>query len=202
MGRYREMSSIGRFIWAAGPDVLGTVGRIGFSLAVKAGPLPDGAFVVASNHYSHFDVPVIGIAVRRPVRFLATAELAEANAPMAKMLDWSGSIPLRKDGWPIGAMRTALEILDAGVPVGIFPEATRAAGWGQEPLKRGAAWLAIRANVPLVPVAVKGTDRVFGLDNKLRRGSISVTVGPPLTGTGVEEMMDEWRLWVGTELGR
>lgn len=164
-------------------------------------PCRTAASFVASNHCSHFDVPVIGVALRRPVRFLAVAELADASAPMAKLLDWSGSILLRRDRWPVGAVRTALETLDAGVPVGVFPEATRAVQWGWEPSKGGAAWLALRTNVPLVPVAVKGTDRVFGVDNKLRRGSISVTVGPSLTGTDVKELMGEWRMWVGTELG-
>ena len=85
----------------------------------------------------------------------------------------------------------------------LFPEGTRVGRFGDGPLKPGAAWLAVRAGVPLVAVAVTGTDRVLGLDNKFRRGRVKVIVGPTLhhQGSGreaVNDLMNRWRDWIAS----
>ena len=166
------------------------------------GPLPPGPFVVAANHFSHFDPPVVGAVIGRPIRFLAVDELHDVSWA----LDWTvsvfGSIPLTRTGIPLGALRTALARLAAGEVVGLFPEGTRVAEWGDREPKRGAAWLALRAGVPLIPVAVKGTDRVFGLDNRFRLGRIQVSVGPALLGDDPETLTRAWAEWTTEELSR
>ncbi|HSM43707.1 MAG TPA: hypothetical protein VK969_01680, partial [Acidimicrobiia bacterium] len=71
----------------------------------------------------------------------------------------------------------------------------------------GAAWLAARAGVPLVPMAVSGTDQVLGVDNRLRRGRVVVEVGPPLSAVSsqrqaVDDLTASWANWVSQALSQ
>ena len=194
-----------RFLWSAAPPVIRALGRVFFSYRIeREAPLPEPPFVIAANHYSHFDAAVVGAAVGRPVRFLALEDLFGAN----RLLDWLiigfGSIPTPRTRHPISAVRTALGALDAGDIVGVFPEATRVSHWGTLPPRRGAAWLAKRAGVPLVPVAVLGTGRAFGLDNRLRVSTVRVIVGQAIAPEDgdVGQLSERWAGWVGRQVER
>lgn len=160
--------------------------------------LPPPPFVLAANHYSHFDPPVIGAALGRRVRYLALEDLFVANRLLEWLITGFGAIPTPRHRHPIRAVRTALAALDSGEVVGVFPEATRVSHWGIVPPKRGAAWLALRSGVPLVPVAVIGTGRVFGLENQLRRFPIRVVFGEPMEpgDADVEFLISAWTKWM------
>jgi 1-acyl-sn-glycerol-3-phosphate acyltransferase len=193
------------FLWNVAPPVIRGVGRAFFALrVVREAALPPPPFVIASNHYSHFDPAVLGAAVGRPVRFLALENLFGVNA----LLDWLmvgfGSIPTPRDRYPITAVRTALRALDAGDIVGVFPESTRVSHWGTLPPRRGAAWLARRAGVPLVPAAVLGTGRAFGLDNRLRPAQVRVILGAPIIWEEGEtdQMLTQWSDWMTSRIER
>lgn len=188
-----------RLLWRVAPPVLRGVGRAFFSLRIeREAPVPDPPFVVAANHYSHFDSPAIGAALRAPVRFLALTDLFGVS----RVLDWvvvgSGAIPIPRRGIPLAAMRTSLAALEAGEVVGVFPEATRVSHWGTLPPKRGAAWLAVRAKVPLVPVALIGTGRAFDLDNRLHRAPITAVIGKALGSeeADVRDLTERWAKWM------
>ena len=76
---------------------------------------------------------------------------------------------------------------------------------GAEPIKRGAA-ARHPAAVPLVPIAIEGTDRVMGIDNRLQRGSVRIAIGPalhpdPAAADPVAGLMDRWRRWIDNRLG-
>ena len=181
------------------------VGRVGFSLKVEHhADLPMPPYVLAANHYSHFDPPAVGVAAGIPIRFLALDDLFGVH----RLLDWLitgfGAIPIPRTRRPIRAVRTALAALEAGEVVGVFPEATRVSHWGTLPPKRGAAWLAKRAGVPLVPVAVIGTGVGFGLENRIRRAKIRVIVGAPIDPKvgDVDSLTRRWAEWVGEQVGR
>lgn len=186
-----------RMLWAAASPIFRGAGRALFSLRIdRTGVLPDPPYVVAANHYSHFDGPLVAAALRLPVRFLVVEDLLGERP----LLDWlvlgAGAIPLPRRRIPLGALRTALAALEAGDVVGVFPEGTRVSHWGTLPPKRGAAWLAARARVPLVPVAVVGTGRAFDLDNRLHRAAIRIVIGPALVGGDAAEMTEKWAAWV------
>ncbi len=150
--------------------------------AVRRCRPPAGPYVAAINHLSHLDPPIAGLALGRPVRFLALDELW-GNAVI---LDWVfnlfGAIPFpRERRYPVGAFRAALRHLEAGGIVGVFPEGRRVRDWGEAPVASGAAWLATRADVPIVPVAVWGTQHAMPLDGmRIRRAPIRVVVGCPI----------------------
>ncbi|HEX6221949.1 MAG TPA: lysophospholipid acyltransferase family protein [Acidimicrobiia bacterium] len=194
-----------RFLWRVAPPVIRGVGRTLFALRVeKEADLPPPPFIVAANHYSHFDPAVVGAVIGTPVRFLAVESLFGTN----KLLDWLiigfGSIPTPRGRHPVKAVRTALEALDAGDIVGVFPEAMRVSHWGLLPPRRGAAWLAKRAGVPIVPVTVVGTGRAFNLDNRLRPARVRVVVGraiPPDSGD-LDGLTERWARWVTSQIAR
>jgi 1-acyl-sn-glycerol-3-phosphate acyltransferase len=129
----------------------------------RIGPeLPAGPLVLAANHYSHVDPVVVSFAAGRPIRFLAVDELFGRSTFFDRLTLWLGAIPMSRTKAPLGALRLALAELAAGGTVGLFPEGIRVSEWGEVEPKRGAAWLARRAGVPLVPIAIAGTDLVLG----------------------------------------
>jgi 1-acyl-sn-glycerol-3-phosphate acyltransferase len=195
--------ALGRVLWRIGPPLIRVVGRIGFSLGhERLATLPPPPFVIAANHFSHLDPPAIGAVLGGPIRYLALDELAGANRFLAGVLPTFGAIPVSRTRLPIAAIRSALSCLERGEVVGVFPEGGRVARWGDAELKRGAAWLAIRAGVPLVPVAVIGTDHAMGLDNRVGRAAIRVVVGPPLSPRDADPtiLTERWSLWIESQL--
>ncbi len=199
------MPAHSRFLWRVGPPVIRGVGRAFFSLRVEQqAALPPPPFVVAANHYSHFDSPAIAAALDVPIRYLALDDLFGVNP----LLDWLilgfGAIPTPRDRLPIRAVRVALARLEAGEVVGVFPEATRVSHWGTLPSKRGAAWLAVRAKVPLVPVAVVGTGRAFGLDNRLHRAQSRLVIGRAIQPkqSDATTLTRQWEDWMTSQISR
>lgn len=199
------MPAQGRFLWSAAPPLFRGLGRVFFSLKIeREADLPPAPFVLAANHYSHFDSPVIAAAIGLPVRFLALDHLFGVN----RLLDWLlygfGSIPTPRERLPIRAVKVALARLEAGEVVGVFPEATRVSHWRTLPPKRGAAWLAARSGVPLVPVAIIGTGRAFGMENRLHRAPIRVVVGRAIEPEGYDAttLTVRWAEWMTGQVDR
>ena len=134
-----------------------------FPLTIEGGErVPDGPLVVAANHFSHLDPVLVTLAVGRPIRYLAVDELYGRSAFFDRLTLWLGAIPLPRSRAPLGALRLALAELAAGGTVGVYPEGMRVWAWDESRPKRGAAWLARRAGVPLLPVAVAGSEEALG----------------------------------------
>lgn len=198
----------GRALRAGLPAVVRTVARVAWRLEVRPGPgLPDPPFVVASNHHSFLDPLLVGSVLRERIRFLGLVDLFGNYRWLDLALEVFEVIPLRRGVVPLGPVRTALSHLERGGAVGLFPEGTR--HWDFDPGRAlpGAAWLAARAGVPLVPMAVSGTERVLGVDNRLRRGRVVVEVGPPLSALSsqreaVDDLNARWARWVSQALSQ
>ncbi len=178
-----------------------------WDLEVLGPPLPEGPLVVAANHYSMLDVALAGKALG-PVRYLAVDELYGRSLALDWFMDWWGGIPLPRGRTPLGAMRTALGHLDAGGRVALFPEGRRVWTWGEARPLRGAAWLAQRAGVPLLPVAIAGSEQTMGRGaTRLTPWPIRVEVGEPIhpadyprSVAGTWLMMSDWERWVDGRL--
>ena len=140
--------------------------------------LPKGGFVLACNHVSSFDPWVLGMPLwpRRFLRFMAKSELYWP--PLKYVLNRVGAFPVRRGQRDIQAIEKAVQLAREGHIVTMFPEGTRRTKglvkrFEARP-RSGAARIALEAGVPLVPAAVKGTD-------KLRRlGRLSVVYGTPV----------------------
>lgn len=199
----RRMSSRSWLLWTLSPPLLRGVGRSFFSLKVEwQGSWPEPPFVMAANHYSHFDAPLIAAVLDTRIRYLGLIDLFEADPVLAWLAEGFEAIPTPRHSAPIKAVRTALATLNGGEAVGVFPEGARASHWGVLQPKRGAAWLANRADVPLVPVAILGTGRAYGLDNDLEFSPIRIIGGKALPPAPVEELMSAWSTWISEQVRR
>lgn len=193
-------------VWGWLPPLVRAVGRVAWRLEVDHGEgLLDPPFVVAANHHSFLDPFLIGASLRRKVRFLALDDLFGNYRLVDRALTAFNVVPLKRGVVPLGPMRTALAHLSKGGVVGLFPEGTRNQNFNPARVRPGAAWLAVREGVPLVPVAITGTERILGVDNRLRTGRVRIAVGPPMLSVGtdraaVEELSRRWSGWVADRL--
>ena len=211
MARIGEFSRFGRLLWwLSWPPARVLAMWWPYSVEYR-GKVPRGPYVAAINHLSHLDPPFAGLALRRPMRFLALDELWGHAWILDTIFRVYGAIPLpRESKRPIGAIRAALRELDAGRAIGVFPEGRRVEEWGEAELKRGAAWLALRTGAPLVPVAIWGTQHSMPKDRlSIRRARIRVVVGEPLWPSGYQTsadpigaMTEAWREVMDQELRR
>ena len=121
----------------------------------------EGPLVVASNHGSHLDPPLLGHALGRPVAFMAKAELF-AIPLLGAVIRACGAYPVRRGASDREAIRTATAKLEEGWATGVFLDGTRQAnGRVNNPLP-GAALLAARSSAPLLPVAIVNSHRALG----------------------------------------
>jgi 1-acyl-sn-glycerol-3-phosphate acyltransferase len=193
-------------IWSVTPPVIRGVSRALWRLRVEGeADLPGPPFVVAANHYSFLDPLLVGAIIPERIQFIGLSDLVGNYRAVDLAIDTFGMIQVTRGKVPLGAMRQALACLVSGGVVGLFPEGTR--HWTFDPANAlpGAAWLATRADVPLLCVAIRGTDRVLGVDNKLHRGRIQVVVGPALRHRGegreaVDDLTRRWGEWVAPRL--
>jgi len=140
-----------------------------------------GAFVVAPSHRSLLDIPFAACITRRRIRFLAKRELF-ASRWGARLWRALGGIPVDR-GSPTAraALRACEEALRAGEPVAVFPEGTRHRGPRLGPLYDGAAYLAARVGVPIVPVGIAGSEEILASGRAVPRlHRVAVVVGPPI----------------------
>ncbi len=128
--------------------------------------------MVAANHESLLDPPLLALAAEQPLHFLAKVELWRYR-PGGWLMDALGGIPIRRDRRDLVSVGRAEELLRDGETIAIFPQGTvRGGTW-----TRGAARLALLTGSPLVPVRIVGSARA------LSRGRI----GSPLTRVVVGE---------------
>jgi 1-acyl-sn-glycerol-3-phosphate acyltransferase len=138
------------------------------------GRVPPGPCVVAANHESLLDPPLLALAARQPLHFLAKVELWR-YPPGAWLMDALGGIPIRRDRRDLLSVGRAEELLHEGEAVAIFPQGTVQGGvW-----TRGAARLALATGAPLVPVRIVGTKRALS-KGRVRFSRIRIVVGEPI----------------------
>jgi len=144
--------------------------------------LPEaGGYIVAANHASHLDPPIVGQFLPRQVAFFARKTLWKPGVA-SWWLDKVGTIPVDRDGGTsLDAVRRVLDALASGRVVIVFPEGTRSLDGRLQSPKPGIGLLACRAQVPVVPARVFGSFEAFGKRASLRLGTpVSVTFGRPL----------------------
>ncbi|HEX6310528.1 MAG TPA: lysophospholipid acyltransferase family protein [Acidimicrobiia bacterium] len=139
-----------------------------------------GAYVVAPSHRSLMDIFFTGYITRRRIRFMAKRELFE-NRFLAWLFTALGGFPVDRGTADRGALRAAREALENGEPVAIFPEGTRGHGPEIGPLFDGAAYLAARLGLPVVPVAIGGSEEILASGKVLPRiRRVGIVVGEPV----------------------
>ena len=153
--------------------------KVGFRLRARGVEnLPGGGYVLAANHTSNFDPWPLAVPLfpARQVRFMAKSELF--NPILKPILVGGGAFPVRRGEADVDAINRAVELVRNGEIVVMFPEGTRRKKGLRKKYEArahtGTARIALAANVPLVPAAIKGTDRLT------RLGPLRVAYGPPI----------------------
>jgi 1-acyl-sn-glycerol-3-phosphate acyltransferase len=137
-----------------------------------------GGFVLSPNHLSNLDPWPLGLPLfpERQIRFMAKVELF--RSPLWPLLKLGGAFPVHRGEGDKVAIDTAVRLAREGEVVAIFPEGTRRRKGlvkkHQPRAHTGAARVALEADVPLIPAAIAGTDRIT------RLGPLRVAYGPPV----------------------
>lgn len=146
-----------------------------------------GAFVLAPVHRSFIDFGLISALTRRPVGFMGKESLWK-NRYFGAFISHLGAYPVNRGAPDRESLRRTLAILEGGKPLVLFPEGTRRSGPVIEHLAEGAAYVASRAGVPIIPVGIGGSERALPKGKALPRlVRIQVLVGEPLMPAPIAE---------------
>lgn len=120
----------------------------------------EGAFVLCGNHVHALDAPALVVTAKRKIVFMAKAELFEN-----KFIKWLAGvfevIPVKRGKQDLESMKKSLKAISNGDILGIFPEGTRKGLSKNVKVKTGAAFMALRTGVPIIPVGIQGTFKPF-----------------------------------------
>jgi 1-acyl-sn-glycerol-3-phosphate acyltransferase len=170
------------FTWAIGRPTIGGAATLASRLRVygKERVPPTGGCVVASNHFSWLDPAVLGAASPRILYYMAKVEAHRAPG-FGAFIRAFGCFPVRRGESDREAVRTMRRIVAEGNALGLFVEGTRQRSGVPGEVQPGAAMVAIQEGVPVVPVAIHGTESW-----SLRHPSpVSIAWGEPLTFEGL-----------------
>lgn len=155
-----------------------------------------GPLILASNHLSFMDSMVIPVTVPRRVAFLAKSDYFTGTgfkgALSREWFTFFGMIPVDRDDSRSAqqSLEAALEVLGSGGAFGIYPEGTRSLDGRLYRGRTGVGYLALTAGVPVVPVALSGTEKLQPVGSRLPRlAKVTVSFGKPLDFTGRFEGM-------------
>lgn len=118
-----------------------------------------GAAILAANHESLADPFFLAVATKRPIHYMAKAELWR-NPLVGRLLDWGGTFPVERGGGDSDALRHGVRLLEEGALLGIFPQGTSRPR-RDRPFLRGAARLALATGAPLIPVRLVNTEKAL-----------------------------------------
>jgi 1-acyl-sn-glycerol-3-phosphate acyltransferase len=121
-----------------------------------------GACILACNHASHLDPPLVACAVPHRIMYFMARDTLFDDSIVGKGLRMIRTIiPINRESGDVGAIRKGLSALRQGHPLALFPEGTRTSDGNLQPVKGGLGLLIVKAGVPVVPVYVHGTFEAF-----------------------------------------
>jgi 1-acyl-sn-glycerol-3-phosphate acyltransferase len=155
----------------------------------RANLVHDQPYVFMANHASSLDIWAVFVAIPRRIRLIAKKQLA--RIPLFGWVMWAGRFIFidRQNG--VAARRSmdvACQRIHDGISVLLFPEGTRTRDGRLGPFKKGGFHLAIKAGVPIVPVALRGTRELMPSGSfLLRSGTMTAIIGEPIATQGLSD---------------
>ena len=149
---------------------------------------PTGGLIVASNHISFWDPPLVGTAAVRELHFLAKEELFRTPL-LGPLIRAFNAIPIRRGVADLSGLTKAMEVLRAGRALLMFPEGTRARDGELHAARPGVGMLAVATDARIVPACIGGSNRPGKW--LTHRGRVRVSFGPVRT----------WRELAGSDAG-
>ena len=159
-----------------------------------------GTFILAPSHRSTLDIPVAAATTRRRLMYMGKDSMWKVK-PIGKLLSLLGTFPVTRGSADLEALKRCIAVLERGDPLVLFPEGTRHHGRTIEPLFDGAAFIAYKTGVPIIPVGIAGSEEIWPPGTKLPRPKKCVAVvgdaiyPKDLNGSrATREMMSEFTL--------
>jgi len=140
-----------------------------------------GGCIIASNHVSYLDPPVVAVGIKhRVVHFMARDTLL--STPFARwFLTGVQVLPMDRTRGDVGALRKGISLLKSGKVLGLFPEGTRSPNGEMQSAKGGIGFLIAKAEIQVVPAYVDGSFQAFPKGAKrIKRGRVRVFYGKPI----------------------
>jgi 1-acyl-sn-glycerol-3-phosphate acyltransferase len=160
------------------PRVLRLLG--GFEVHGLENVPASGGAIIAANHTSYLDPPVVGVALPRRSYYFAKKELFQVPL-FGRIIRKCYAFPVDREGTDRVAIRNAVKVLKAGELLTLFPEGGRSPDGSVQEGTPGVAFIAKQAGVPIVPCALKGVDQVLPRRGwYLHRGRVAVRFGTPI----------------------
>lgn len=139
-----------------------------------------GAFLLAPIHRSNIDTPLAAAVTRRRLRFMGKDTIWKFK-PIGWIISALGAFPVTRGTADREALKRCVAVLEAGEPLVLFPEGTRQSGPIVQPLFDGAAYVAVKAGVPIIPVGIGGSEGVMPKGSKMiYPRKCVVVVGEPI----------------------
>jgi len=140
----------------------------------------NGAVILAANHASILDPPLVGAALHRPINYLARKSLFRFPGVGALLRSWN-AVPVDRDGGGAAGLKAILDRLLAGGGIILFPEGTRTRDGQLQPARSGIGLTVIKSSAMVIPVRTFGTFEAYGRDVKIPRPEkIAVKYGVPM----------------------
>lgn len=140
-----------------------------------------GGVLLAANHASHLDPPMIGCQISRQIAYFARKTLWKGGIS-TWWLDSVGTIPVDRDGGQdVSAIKRVLKALKEERGLILFPEGTRSPDGRLQPAKAGVGFIACKTQVPVVPVRIFGSFEAFGKGRRMKPGTpVTIVFGKPI----------------------
>jgi len=146
----------------------------------------EGAFVLAPTHRSNLDIPIVAAVSSRRLRYMGKNSLWKFR-PAGHFFSALGGFPVTRGTADLEALKRCVEVLQRGEPLVLFPEGTRRSGPFVTDLFDGAAFVAVKTGVPIVPVGIAGTEEAMKKGKRtIRRGHCVMVIGAPIRETVFE----------------
>lgn len=137
-----------------------------------------GPLLIVANHINLADPPILAVSIRRKAMFMAKEELFRSRFSRFFVRNF-GAFPIRRGRLDRGALRRAEQLLARGLALIMFPEGQRSKNARLQPAFAGSALVAVRSDVPILPVGITGTEKIKGRAWLFRRPRITVNIGHP-----------------------
>lgn len=149
-----------------------------------------GGVIIAPNHISYADPPLVGAGMRRPIHFMAKEELFKVPV-LGMFIRYAGCFPVKRGKADRQALKRAIGMLEQGKVICIFPEGTRSPDGKLQDPELGLGLVALKSRAPVIPTAVIGTDRVLPAHSKRPgRFRTKIVYGEPLIFPDLYDIRD------------
>ena len=179
-------------LYRLGHTLCTAVAELAFRLKIygRENLIEEGPAILASNHASYLDPPLVGVACRKEIFYLARKSLFEKPV-FGPFLARLNCIPIDRERGDVAAVRAILRLLKEGKRTLVFPEGTRSRDGNLQPARGGLGLIIAKTLAPVVPVRIFGSFEALPRSGGIHFTSISLVVGKPLIFTKADLGADE-----------